>query len=365
MSERTPLHERTAQAGAVFVESQGWLIPDHYGDPQAEYAQARQGAVLLDLSHTSKVEVSGPEAPSFLHNLCTNDINNLPLGGGCEAFFLNATARVLAHVRIYHVLLHGDRHAFWIDLRVGEGDKLIKHLDRHLISEQVELADRTREFAQMHLAGPQAKRVLEKALLDEIPDLESLQHMQRTFGDRGHSSVRRRDPLALPGYDIVCLKDLAPLVWDALVQAGARPLGLQACERLRVEAGTPIYGPDLDENRFAVEVGRTAQAICYTKGCYLGQEPIVMVRDRGQLQRLLLGVISTGTEPIPAGSKLFRDGKEVGQTTSSVVSPALGKPIALAYLRRGNQEPGLELELEIAGTRRPATVAPLPFPGTR
>src|SRR5207244_9526745 len=140
--------------------------------------------------------------------------------------------------------------------------------------------------------------------------------------------------------DIVCLRSLAANVWGLLLRAGAKPAGLQAYESLRVEAGTPVYGVDMDETRFIVEVGRTAQAISYNKGCYLGQEPVVMARDRGQVQRTLLGLKLAGEEPVPPGSKLFRDGKEVGVTASSVVSPGLGRPIAMAYVKRGNQEPG-------------------------
>src|SRR5262249_45827029 len=97
----------------------------------------------------------------------------------------------------------------------------------------------------------------------------------------------------------------------------------------------------------------------YTKGCYLGQEPIVMARDRGQVNRTLLG-LKLAEAPAPRGSPLFRDGKEVGRTMSSVVSPRLG-PVALAYVRRGHQEPGTVLEIEAAGQRRSAVVAALPF----
>jgi folate-binding protein YgfZ len=365
MAEQSPLHEQTSQAGATFVEQAGWNMPEHYGDPLAEYRQTREAASVFDLSHRGKVEVAGAEADSYLHNLSSNDIKGMPVGAGCEAFFATLTARAVDFVRIYHVLLHDGRDAFWLDLEPGHGEKMIRYLDRYLISEQVEFADRTREFAHLHLAGPQAKGVLEKALLDDVPDLEPFQHMVRTFGTSSHSHVRRHDPLALPGYDIVCLRSLAPNVWGLLLRAGAKPAGLQAYECLRVEAGTPVYGQDMDENRFIVEVGRTAQAISYNKGCYLGQEPVVMARDRGQVQRTFLGLKLSGSEPVLPGSKLFRDGKEVGVTASSVVSPGLGCPIALAYVKRGSQEPGTAVEVEVGAERRPATVVPLPFPGTR
>jgi folate-binding protein YgfZ len=121
----------------------------------------------------------------------------------------------------------------------------------------------------------------------------------------------------------------------------------------------------MDENRFIVEVGRTAQAISYNKGCYLGQEPVVMARDRGQVQRTFLGLKLTGSTPLPPGAKLLRDGKDAGITTSSVVSPALGTPIALAYIKRGNQEPGTVLEVETGVEKRTGEVVHLPFPGTR
>jgi folate-binding protein YgfZ len=360
MAEHTPLYDVTEKGGAVFAEGAGWLVPAHFGDPAGEYRRARAGAGLLDVSPRGKVELTGPEAAQFLHNLCTNNVNDLALGAGCEAFLTTNKAKVVAPVDVYHVRLHDGRDALWLDTPPGLAEKVLKHLDHFLISEQVEFADRTREFAQMHLSGPQATAVLEKALVDDVPELGELQHMVRTFGADATCHVRRHDVLGMPGYDVVCLAARAANVWQLLVRAGAKPAGREAYEVLRVEAGTPAYGVDLDENTFAPEVGRTARAISYTKGCYLGQEPIVMARDRGHVNRTLLGV-KLPAGPVPPGSLLFRDGKEVGRVTSSVVSPRMGTTVGLAYVRRGNQDPGTVLEVEAGGERRPAEVTPLPF----
>jgi folate-binding protein YgfZ len=359
MAERTPLHDVAAQAGAAFTEDVGWEVPACFGDPAAEYALAREAAGLFDVSHRGKVELTGPEAAFFLHNVCTNDVKDLPVGAGCEAFLTTNKAKIVSHLYVYHLLLHDCRPALWLDVPPGTSERLIQYLDRYVISEQVEFADRTREFAQMHLAGPRARAVMEKALLDDVPPLEDLQHMMRTFGASDTCHVRRHDPLGVTGYDVVCLAARAPNVWQLLTRAGAAPAGREAYEILRVEAGTPALGADLDENTFAPEVGRTIQAISYTKGCYLGQEPIVMARDRGQVNRTLLGVRLPGG-PVPNNSLLYRDGKEVGRVTSSVVSPRLGA-VGLAYVRRGSQEPGTALEVDAGGTRRPAVVAALPF----
>jgi folate-binding protein YgfZ len=359
MAEQTPLHEITAKAGTVFVEEAGWLVPAHFGDAAGEYAEAYDGCALFDVSPRGKVELSGPEASSFLHNLCTNHVNDLALGAGREFFLTTNKARVVAHGYVFHVRLHDDRPALWLDLPPGTSEKVIQHLDHFVISEQVEFADRTREFAQLRLAGPQAHATLERALVDDVPPLEELQHMIRTFGTNATCGIRRHDPLAVPGYDVVCLRARAEAVWQLLTRAGAKPAGREVHEVLRVEAGTPVYGSDIDENTFAPEAGRTPQAISYSKGCYLGQEPIVMARDRGQINRTLLGLKLSGG-PAPHGAPLFREGKEIGRVTSSVRSPRLGA-IALAYVRRGNWEPGTPVEVEVEGGRQPATVTALPF----
>src|SRR3954469_23368265 len=126
-------------------------------------------------------------------------------------------------------------------------------------------------------------------------------------------------------------------------------------------AGTPVDRLDMDENTFAPEVNRIQQAISYQKGCYLGQEPIVMARDRGVVQRALVG-LSLGDAAGPRGALLYREGREVGRVTSCVRSPRFGW-VALGYARRGSQAPGTELELDDGGTRRPVKVAALPLSG--
>jgi tRNA-modifying protein YgfZ len=363
MARPTPLTEACRTAGATFAEAAGFEVPTHFGHPDDEYKRALSGAALFDRSPQGKVEVSGKDAPAFLHNLCTNDINGLPVGGGCEVYFCEHRAKVLAHALVYHVLSAG-RHAFWLDVTAGFNEKVIQHLDRHLISEAVELADHTTTFAQVHLAGPQAKRVLEKALGEPLPDLAEFLHMERTFGSTATCHVRRHDPLGLPGFDLICRNERAEGVWRMLLAAGATPAGEEAYNTLRIEAGTPVYGVDIGEDRFVMEVARAARAVSYTKGCYLGQEPIVMARDRaGFVNRAFLGVKVLEGGPLPAGTKLFRDGADAGVVTSSVQSPRLQAPLALGYLRRGHQDPGLRLEASAPEGRRPVEV--LPFPPVR
>jgi folate-binding protein YgfZ len=361
MPEQTPLYDVAAEAGARFTEEAGWLMPTHFGYARQEYLRACQGAALFDVSHRGKVTVAGPEARSFLHNLCTNDILHLPPLTGCEAFFANAKAKVVAHAFIYRVQMPGQNEVLWLDVAPGRAEGLIAHLDHYLISEQVEFADCTRESAQFHLAGPQAPSILAGAL---NPGQAVPAGSGGVLVPGGAiSQIRRHDPLGLQGFDVLCPSTHAKEVWQQLTRAGAQPAGLVAYDMLRVEAGTPVFGRDIDENNLVMEVGRTPQAICYTKGCYLGQEPVVRSRDLGHLNRSLLGLKLQSSGPVDRQAKVFRGSDEVGYVTSSVDSPQLGTAVALAYIRRGNQEPGTFLEVQSGGGRRSAVVATLPLVG--
>ncbi len=343
MPERTPLYQACAEAGAEFTENAGWLVPRRFKGVEEEYRNTWQEAAVFDLSDHGKIELSGPDSPSFLHNLCTNDIVHLAPGGGCEAFFATLKAKIVAHAFLYRAVAPAAETGFWTDVAASATERLFKHLNRYLISEQVEINDRSKEFAQIYLAGPKAISVVRQVAGHEFAELADWEHRQISIGPAQACQIRRHDLLNLPGYDILCANQHAVIVWRMLTQAGAYPVGAETFNILRIEAGTPIEGLDFDENYLVMELGRTKQTISYTKGCYLGQEPVVRSRDLGHVNRTLLGVKIHARSAVKSGTKLLREGKEVGQVTSSAYSPRLDTAIALAYIRRGNQEPGTVL----------------------
>ena len=321
-----------------------------------QYATAAKSAAFFDLSGSTKIELSGPEARSFLHNLCTNDVKNLAVGAGCEAFLTTAKARVIAHVFVGHFTVH-EQPVLWLDTVPGRAETLMRHLNHYLISEQVEIADRTQEWALHRVVGPETRPLLERTFQCDLSALTHLHHQAVSLPGGQTGFVRRFNALSMPGFDVLSPQAAAGWVAGLDLLQGDPELH----EILRIEAGLPAFGSDMDENRLVMEVGRNAQAICYTKGCFLGQEPIVMARDRGQVNRLLCGLKVAQGSALPRGGKLFKDGAEVGEVTSSAYSPCLDAILALAYLKRGFQASGLELTLEPAGTARSAVVASLPF----
>jgi tRNA-modifying protein YgfZ len=300
---------------------------------QSEYQAATEGAVLFDLSDRGQIEVAGPEARSFLHNLCTQNVMTLSAYENYrEAFVTTNKARVIAHVWIKQ----RTNDVFWLEMKAGSTEKLFQHLNHFLISERAELANRTGENAFFRMVGPKARFFFRGVGIPNPPVHHLLVHDTIDW--------------SCPAADGEALR-------RSLLEVGAVSGDAQTYDVLRIEAGLPEYGIDIDENRLAMEVNRTAQAISYEKGCYLGQETIVMARDRGQVNRLLMGVKVGSGEPLPAGTKLFRANEEVGQVTSSVNSPRLGQVIALAYLRRGSWCAGTEVVTD----GRVGMVCALPF----
>jgi len=309
---------------------------------QTPYQAAYESAAVFDMSNRAMVELSGRDAREFLHNLCSQDVKNLPVGGSREAFLTTTKARVIAHFWIWH----RRENVLLLDFAASQGAKVREHLNRHLISEQVEIVDPMGWKSLLRVVGPKAAEMLASAGL--VPT--------------------RPHPLTgFEGCDQFLFDDDndAGELYQRLLDAGAVPGDPETYTVLRIEAGLPEFGIDIDEDRLAMEVNRP-QAISYTKGCYLGQETIVMARDRGQVNRLLVG-IRIPSEPecprgaIPPATKIFRNGAEVGHITSSVLSPRMQSVIALAYLRRGNWDAGTEVVIEPTIDGRTGVISALPF----
>jgi folate-binding protein YgfZ len=294
---------------------------------------------LFDFTAHGTLEVRGDDARTFLHNLSTQDIKNLPDWHGVEAFFLTATAKVIAQAWIWREPPQGKTECLWLDLPPGQTDTVLAHLRKHIIGEDVEVADASASLARLFL-------VTETAAYETGP---------LTFREvEGGITLRRRDLLGRPGYDFLGPADALADLRETLLNSGVTPADAELFEILRIEAGMPWFGLDIDSSTFAPETGRIPQAISYSKGCYLGQEPVVMARDRGVVQRKLVGLELGDT---PCTGPLTHNGTEVGRVSSAVFSPRLGRAIGLGYAKKAHQAIGTELMLG----DRPVKVAALPF----
>lgn len=340
------LREAALESGAVLADD---LIAN-FGDPAGEYAAAGESAALFDLSSRAQIEMTGADRAKFLHNFCTNDIKKLKPGEGCEAFVVNVKGRVLGHIVVF-----AGAESLVIESVPGSQEKLLAHLDRYIINEDVQLHDRTGTLGELYLCGPKAVAVLHRLGI-VVGELAPCGHTSGSIGGTA-ISVRRVDFTRQPGYLISAASDALGNIWDALIGAGAMPAGTEAFEALRIEAGMPTYGFDITDDNLAQEVARTTQAISFTKGCYLGQEPIARIDALGHANReLRMLKLSTADVPAPGSKMLSPDGKEIGAVTSSAYSFGDKRGVALGYVRVPHTKPGSQVVIAAADRQLPAEV---------
>jgi len=334
----------------------------------------RESAAWFPLPGRTAIEVTGRDRATFLHNFCTNDIKKLQPGQGCEACFCNAKGRVIGHGTIF-----AEAAALWIDTVPGAAEKLLAHLDRYLIREDVVLRDATADVATTYLAGPQAL----EPLLAYISPLgiheEVAQRLRQTASSLPINGHARIWPLP-DATDVELTVHLRCVDWlgergylmtsppsDTQLGLGGELIELQGVpsgrptdwEALRIAAGWPMYGVDLTEEHLPQEVARNERCISFTKGCYLGQEPIARLDALGHTNRELRRLKLDGDQ-IPLPGTTLHDvttGDLVGNVTSASAAPFDTGGVALGYLKTKWTKPGTVIGVGQATPLQTAIVA--------
>jgi folate-binding protein YgfZ len=329
------LHRRL---GATFSPLDGGVaVPARYGAVAGEYRALREGCGLADRSWTGRLELVGADRQRFLNAYVTCDVKGLAPGATAYGFFTNPQGKVLADAV---VLAHDDR--LWLELPAGAAGPIGDHLRKYVLADQVEVRPLD-DMLPVALAGPRA----EAALGGAGESLEGGRHARvRVHGTE--VTLERRDRLGAPAWVLWVSASIADHLVERLLERGARPVGHEALEVLRVEAGIPRCGVDFGAENFPQETG-AEEAVSYTKGCYLGQEVVARIHYRGGVQKRLRGLVfPPGAAPRP-GARLLFEGREAGAATSVVESIALDRPASLAILHRRAAEPGTRLEVEEGG----------------
>ena len=354
MGARFPLHDAHAAAGAVFETRHGWEQPVSYGDPAGEYAAVRGGVGLIDRGDLGVVTVSGRDRASFMHALLSNEIKSLTPGQGCRASLLDVHGKV----QVILTVLVGEEEILLLT-PAGQAAATLEALDRFLFSEKVILKDTTGALAILVLAGPGAAAVVGERG-GSLPGQTAWSH-RGTRVDGVEVELVRGGPGS--SEDEIWL--LGPAadgsrLWETIRGAGARPVGYDAQEALRIEAGVARYGVDVDGTVLLPEIP-LADLVSSTKGCYIGQEVVVRVRDRGHVNRHLRGLLVEGPDVPPPGAMILSGEVEIGRVTSAAWSYGRGRPVALGFVRRQHAAPGTSVALRAGDRCFAATVADLPF----
>lgn len=337
--------------------------PRNYGDPAAEYAAAREDVVIVRRTDRSFIRVHGRDPQRMVQGLVSNDVVKSPADRAVYATVLTPKGKMVADTRILRRGVGPGVEAgveLLLETAVGAADGMAAHLRKFVPPLFARFEDATSAWSLFGVLGPRAAELIRGTFgVDVAGSAEDV--VYETSHEDVPVTVIATSHADVEGYDVLVPAAAAERVWQVLQEAGARPIGHATLDVLRIEAGTPMWGAELDENTIPLEAGLRARAISESKGCYTGQEVIIRILHRGHVNWQLRGVLLGDAESPVRGTALVReaDGKQLGRVTSAAWSPKHGQAIALAYVRREVELPGA-LRLGDASGRE-VTVVELPF----
>lgn len=323
-----PLHFFHQTHRASFGELGGAELVLDYGLVAREYEALRIRAAMLDFSFRGRLCLLGSDREKFLNGQVTNDVARLPVSGGCYAALVNAKGRMESDLFIYKL-----SQELLLDFEPGLSALIAARLEKYVVAEDVQIIDVAPHYGLLTIQGPSCREAVAR-LIPEVALPESSLSWASFATQSGDGYVMRNARLGSDGYDCFFPMDaLEEWAKRALAQ-GIALAGWAAFETVRIEAGIPRFGADMDASNLPPETGIQDRAISYAKGCYIGQEIIARIRTYGQVAKSLRQLRIEGTTVPPPGTKLYSPaGVELGYITSAIVSPAAGN-VALGYVRK-------------------------------
>jgi folate-binding protein YgfZ len=328
-----------------------------FTDPQTELAAMQTGAAVYDLGFRAGISLTGGDRIRWMNGMVTNNVRDLAPGHGVYAFLLNPQGRILGDLDVYN---RGE--SLLVDTDRSQLEKILATFDHYIIMDDVDVKNLSDDLTALGVAGPKSRAVLTAAGFT-VPELAPLQ-LQDLNWHGIDCTLARSEDAPHQSYEIWLLPAQVRQLWDALLKAGATPVGFETLETQRILSGIPLYGADIRERDLPQETEQT-RALNFNKGCYVGQEIVERIRSRGAVHRKFTGFVLESGPQIAPGARILAGEKEVGEITSvtSLPSPTRDATIALGYIRREVGIPGNEVIIN--GTKATVTQIPFEIAGSR
>ena len=328
-----------------------------FTDPQQEYSALLNGCGVYDLGFRARLSLTGGDRVRWLNGMVTNNIRDLAAGRGVYSFLLNPQGRILGDMVVYN-----QGEVLVVETDHSQVEKIVATFYHYIIMDDVNIENLGEKWTALGLSGPKSRALLNAAGI-KTPEMQPLQMMTPQCVcdcDCVECKVVRGEDSQSESYEVWLAPKDVYKTWQALIHAGATPVGSEALEMQRIVAGIPLYGVDIRERDLPQETEQM-RALNFNKGCYVGQEIVERIHSRGNVHRKFTGFLVEGVAAIAVGEKIVSAEKEAGEVTSvATVNTAAGeRTIALGYIRREIGIPGREIMI---GAAR-ATVTQLPFTG--
>jgi len=371
MPKRTPLYEWHLAQGARMVDFAGWEMPVQYTSIVEEHQAVRKSAGIFDISHMGRLVFQGPEALDLIQDIFTNDAASMKSGQARYGLVCNEAGGILDDVLVYRF------DPFWLMVvNASNREKIVDWINQRRGKRQVEVSDKTFDWAMLAVQGPRSSEVTKLASLRQrawsnSQDISKnpLKYYFSTLSLEPNGSPRyivsRTGYTGEAGYELIvpseqALKDLAELT-EMYSKSGAplKPCGLGARDTLRLEAGMPLYGHELSEAIDPIQAG-LGWAVTMDKGPFVGREALAR-RSQDPALPVRVGLELEGKRIAREGSAVLREGARIGRVASGTFSPTLEKVISMAYVDPRHKLVGTVCEVDVRGKPTPARIVSLPF----
>ncbi len=347
----TPLFADHEALKARMVDYAGWAMPVMYSGILEEARAVRNNIGIFDISHMGRIKIHGNGATALLQSLTTNDIDALKPSYAQYSLLTNPDGGVIDDIIVYREA----EEAYLVVINASNTDKDIDWIRQHL-PEGIALDDMTEQTAMIAVQGPEAPKIT--AEIAGIPELLALTRFQYATGkiDGADTIFCRTGYTGEDGFEVIVPVAQASAIWNKLILAGAVPCGLGSRDALRIEAGYPLYGHEIDDTTTPVEAG-LMWVVKPSKGAFTGSDKIAAVKKQGA-SRKLVGLLSSERTQPRQGYNLFVGSEVIGTVTSGVFSPIRNVSVAMGYIQSEYATPGTKVTIEVRGKQIPATVVP-------
>ncbi|MFJ4233998.1 glycine cleavage system aminomethyltransferase GcvT [Cellulosimicrobium cellulans] len=383
----SPLHDEHVALGANLTSFGGWLMPLRYTSDLAEHRAVREAAGLFDLSHMGEIEVAGPQAAAALDHALVGNLTAVAPGRARYTMICQEDGAVLDDLVVYRL----GTERFLVVANAGNADLVARELVARAVGFDATVTDQGADTALVAVQGPRAEEIVagltdpgDAAAAQTVRDLKyyaAAPLALRTDAGQVDALVARTGYTGEDGFELFVPADRAADLWRTVLAAGAPlglvPAGLSARDSLRLEAGMPLYGHELDTTTTPYEAG-LGRVVKLDKVAddgtpleFVGRAALAARRESAPA-RVLVGLKGLGRRPARAGYAVVlteaepggavgESARRVGTVTSGSPSPTLGHPIALAYVTPELSAEGTELAVDVRGRAEPVVVVPLPF----
>jgi len=349
--KKTPLYDEHVRLGAKMVPFGGWLMPVQYTSIVEEHQAVRNNVGIFDISHMGQFIVDGAAAAAWLNKMLTNNIDKLDVSQGQYTFLLNDAGGIIDDLIVYRIA----EKKFLLVVNASRAEDDFEWLDRHR-PENLRLGDRSAHFGGVAIQGPRVTEL--------FVDLPPRNHIVDVDLEGMSVSIARTGYTGEDGVEVFFGAGDAVKFWNAVSahgeKVGIKPCGLGARDTLRLEMCYPLNGSDLSPERNPIEAG-LAFFVDLNKPEFVGRDVLVDAKQNGPGEKLI-AFRMTGKGPPPRPHYgVFAGGSRIGEVTSGTLSPSLNYGIGMAYVAAASAKPGTEIEIEVRGTRFPATIEKKPL----